>query len=144
MLKKTKVLVDVYRVATASVNGGLRYALTDTFKGKVGVWVEDTSGGTATMVKINDFTDMTAGQKITEETYQKLAQDAARQIQSGKVTQKVKTLSVGKEISGMSNKAEQMETGLYLLVARTDDKDYWWERERTCDRENEPGQLCPQ
>ena len=122
LLKDTKVLVDVYQVA--SMDSSYNLSLVSPFKGKVKIQAENAAGKT---VELDDFPTAASGAKITDETFQKLSQDAAKLIQAGKVTQKLTTLSAGKKVDGMSSKAEKLDKGLYILIGRTDDKDYWWE-----------------
>ena len=122
ILKKTKVLVDVYQVA--SMDGSYNLSLASPFKGKVKIQVKDAADKT---VELDDFPAGTSSLKTTDATFEKLAQDAAKLIQAGKVTKKLITLSAGKKIDGKSNRAENLDKGLYLLIGRTDEEDYWWE-----------------
>ena len=138
-LATATIYVDLYQVANVTMDGTGRFdlALTDSFN-SLKVSVEDsTEEG---LIEIGNFTELTSTQKITTATWEKLAQDAAKLIQSaGGSTPPapVSTLSVGKAVEGVSlpDKATNMASGLYLLIARTDSADYW----KTVDVKNADG-----
>ena len=128
-LATATIYVDLYKVATVTMDGTGRFdlALAGSFK-SLDVSVEDsTEEG---LIEIGDFTELTSTQKITTATWEKLAQDAAKLIQgagSSTPPAPVSTLSVGKAVEGVSlpDKATNMDSGLYLLIARTVSADYW-------------------
>ncbi len=140
-LATATIYVDLYQVANVTMDGTGRFdlALAGSFK-SLDVSVEDSDSTEDGLVVIDDFTELTSTQKITTATWEKLAQDAAKLIQSaGGSTPPapVSTLSVGKAVEGVSlpDKATNMASGLYLLIARTDSSDYW----KTVDVKNADG-----
>lgn len=128
-LATAEIYVALYQVANVTMDGTGRFdlALTESFS-SLKVSVEDsTEEG---LIEIDDFTELTSTQKITTATWEKLAQDAAKLIQSAggsTLPAPVSTLSVGKAVEGVSlpDKATNMDSGLYLLIARNDSADYW-------------------
>lgn len=137
-LKDVKVYVDIYQVADVSMDNGGRFEFTFTEECRdLPLWVEtqtppaDGEEEPRTELKevLGGFGQIASDQKITSDTWSRLAQDAAALVRKESLTKKA-TLSVGKrEAEEEEPEAANVNLGLYLLIAHTDERDYWKEIE---------------
>ncbi len=137
-LKDVKVYVDIYRVAEVNMDNGGRFDFTfEEACRYLPLWVETQTppaeGETEPKTELKDviggFGQIASEQKITSDTWSRLAPDAAALVRKESL-KKVATLSVGKrEAEEEDPDVVNAGFGLYLLIARTDDRDYWKEIE---------------
>ena len=137
-LKDVKVYVDIYRVAEVNMDNGGRFDFTfEEACRDLPLWVEtqtppaegETEPKTELKEVLGGFGQIASEQKITSDTWSRLAQDAAALVRKESL-KKVATLSVGKrEAEEEDPDVVNAGFGLYLLIARTDERDYWKEIE---------------
>ncbi len=131
-LAEVPISVDVYEVAAVDMTGGAyAFTFTDAFAAlplTVAVLSEEGEATGETAKVTGGFSQIAANQAIDAETWRVLAQDAAKKIKDGGVTP-VATLSIGKDATAESRTASSLDKGLYLMIARTDASDYWYEDE---------------
>jgi hypothetical protein len=135
-LKDVKVYVDIYRVAEVNMDNGGRFDFTfEEACRDLPLWVEtqtppaegETEPKTELKEVLGGFGQIASEQKITSDTWSRLAQDAAALVRKESL-KKVATLSVGKrEAEEEDPDVVNAGFGLYLLIARTDERDYWKE-----------------